>query len=398
MMDTAKQQDRRAALAIGRPGAPRSGFARVIGQGASRRTAVVAVMLAAFVSGPTTEVPADAAEANANPVRVLVTLPRRQSISSSLSGTGTIAPQIQSAIAFQTNGRVTERLVEVGQHVTADQVLARLDPTGQQADVASAEAALNSANARLREAQVTFRRNADLLAKGFTPRAVFDQAEAALHSAEAQVTAAQASLKTAVEHLSYTDLRARRDGIIVDRAVEVGQVVLDGQAVFTVAEDGPRDAVFEVPEAAVVHPPTDNTVDLSLQAKPEITAVGEVREISPILNQTSGTVTVKVGIARTPAGMTLGAAVVGHGRWGERQGYVIPWSALFEDRGKPAVWILDQDDRVSLRSVAIDEYRTGAVVLASGVEDGDRVVATGVQWLYPGQRVAVAGLDNGGSP
>jgi RND family efflux transporter MFP subunit len=327
-----------------------------------------------------------------------VTVAHHQNISSSLSGTGTIAAQIQSAISFQTSGRVTERLVEVGQHVTADQVLARLDPTEQQADVASAEATLNSANAQLREAQITFHRNEYLLAKGFAPRAVFDQAAASMRSAEAQVTAAQASLNTAVEHLRYTELRARRDGVIVDRSVEVGQVVLAGQTVFAIAEDGPRDAVFQVPEAAVVHSPANKAVDLSLQAKPEVTAIGEVREISPILNKTSGTVTVKVAIAQAPAEMTLGAAVVGHSRWGERQGFVIPWSALFEFQGRPAVWILDRDDRVSLRLVVIDEYLSGAVVLASGVTDGERVVARGIQWLYPGQRVAVVGLDNRGSP
>ena len=248
MTDAAQKQDCLAAHADGRPSVPQWGDAQVVGHGGTRRTAAVAAMFAALLAGPAPGVPADTGKANANLVRVLVTVPRPQNIPSSLSGTGTIAAQIQSAISFQTAGRVTERLVEVGQHATADQLLARLDPTEQLADVASAEAALNSANAQLREAQITFRRNEYLLAHGYAPRAVFDQAKASLQSAEAQVTAAQALLKTAIEHLSYTELRARRDGIIVDRSVEVGQVVLPGQAVFTVAEDGPRDAVFEVPE------------------------------------------------------------------------------------------------------------------------------------------------------
>jgi RND family efflux transporter MFP subunit len=352
---------------------------------------VVVVMLAVFATGP-----AALGEENAALVRVLGTVPHRQGTLVERSATGTIAAQIQSYIAFQTSGRVAERLVEVGQHVTTGQVLARLDPTEQQADVTRAEAALNSANAQLREAQITFRRDQDLLARGFAPRAAFDQSESNLRSAEADVSTAEAALKTAVENLGYTELRARRDGIIVDRSVEVGQVVLAGQTVFTLAEDGPRDAVFQVPEVALAHLPTDMTVDLALQSNPEVTARGEIREISPVLDQITGTVTVKVGIAQTPAQMTLGSAVVGRARWDQRPGFVIPWSALFEDRGRPAVWVLDKDDRVALRPVVVEEYVTGAVILASGLKDGERVVSAGIQWLYPGQRVAVVNSDDGG--
>src|SRR5271166_2023458 len=151
MAATAQKQDRGVARAHGRTGGPRRSAERVFGHRPLRRMAVVAAMLAAFATSP-----AESSGEGDNLVRVLAVVPHRQTILSEESLTGTIAAQIESVISFQTPGRVTQRLVEVGQHVTAGQVLARLDPTDQQADVASAEAHLNSANAQLREAQITF--------------------------------------------------------------------------------------------------------------------------------------------------------------------------------------------------------------------------------------------------
>ena len=155
MTDAAQKQDYRVAHAGGRSSgdAPGGKHRRV------RQTAAVAVVFASLTAGSAAEVHTDRGDANTNLIRVFVTVAHRQNISTSLSETGTITAQIQSAISFQTSGRVTERLVEVGQHVTADQVLARLDSTEQRSDVASAVAGLDSANAQLRETQTTFHRN-----------------------------------------------------------------------------------------------------------------------------------------------------------------------------------------------------------------------------------------------
>ena len=344
--------------------------------------AVLALSASFLLSGPS-----HASDPRLPRLAVVVVTPRLTDASPDLAITGSIQARIQASISFNTNGKVTARRVEVGEHVTADTVLATLDPAEQQADVSNAEAALASARAQLQQADLTFQRQRSLISGGFTTRTNFDQAQEALATSQSQVRAAQAALNTAREQLSYTTLRAGQDGIIVSQSVEVGQVVQTGQAVFVLARDGQRDAVFNVPEAALINPPATRNVDIFLQADPEVRATGEVREISPILDPATDTVTVKVGIAETPPRMTLGAAVVGRGRWEQDQALILPWSALFAAEGRPAVWVLDKDDVVSLRPVTVRNYETGQVYIGAGLEPGQRVVARGGQLLVPGQKV-----------
>ncbi|GJD56561.1 Multidrug resistance protein MdtE [Methylobacterium dankookense] len=313
------------------------------------------------------------------------------SVASEAVITGDIQAQAQTNVSFRTNGKIAERLVEVGDHVTADQVLARLDPQEQRANLANAEAALTSAEARLTQGKLSFQRQQSLMQSGYTTRPAFDNAEQELRGAQAAVDSAKASLGTAQEQFSYTDLKAGVTGIVLSRSLETGQVVQAGQSVLAVAQDGPRDAVFNVYEALLAAPPASNRVEVTLQADPSVTTTGTVREIAPSVDPASGTVRVKVGIAQTPPAMSLGSVVIGRGRWKPRKAVVLPWSALYRWRGHPAVWIREpKGGTVSPRAVAIERYGPDSIALASGVTAGEEVVVAGIQFLRPGQTVTVA--------
>ena len=201
--------------------------------------------------------------------------------------TGEIQARIQTNIAFRITGKIISRAVEVGDHVTADQVLATLDPRDEKSDVDNAKAAVASAEAVLVQSKTNFDRQQSLIATGFTTRAAFDQAKASLDVAMAQVDAAKAALKTAGEQLSYTELRAGADGIIVARNAEAGEVVQPGRTIFTLAQDGPRDAIFDVYELLVSGRPK-TPVDITLQADPKVRASATVREVSPTVIRSPG--------------------------------------------------------------------------------------------------------------
>ncbi|WP_082524166.1 efflux RND transporter periplasmic adaptor subunit [Methylobacterium sp. Leaf399] len=317
----------------------------------------------------------------------------RTTISAALIFTGDIQTQSQVSVSFRTNGKIVQRLVEVGDHVTADRVLARLDPQQLKADLNNAQAALTSAEALLTQAKVSFKRQESLLAGGFTTRPSYDDAEQQLRVSQASVDSAKAAVGTAQEQLSYTELRAGVDGIVLSRTFEVGQVVQTGQTVLALAQDGPRDAVFNVFEAVLAAPPESPTVDVALQADPTVRTVGTVREISPSVDTASGTVRVKVGLKETPPAMTLGAIVVGTGTFRARQAVILPWSALYRWEGGPAVWVRDPaTGTVAPRAVTIDHFGTQTIVLSGGVEPGEEVVVAGIQLLRPGQSVAVAAV------
>ena len=202
------------------------------------------------------------------------------SIAGDVVFTGDVQAQGQTSVSFRTAGKIATRLVEVGDHIAADQVLARLDPREQRSNLANAQAALASAEALSTQAKLGFKRQEALMASGYTTRPSYDNAEQQLRTTQAAVDSAKAALGTAQEQLSYTELKSGVAGVVLSRSLETGQVVQAGQSVLTLAQDGPRDAVFNVYEALLTAPPESGTVDVTLQGNPSVKAVGSVREIS----------------------------------------------------------------------------------------------------------------------
>ncbi|WP_110752880.1 efflux RND transporter periplasmic adaptor subunit [Phyllobacterium leguminum] len=303
--------------------------------------------------------------------------------------TGAIAARTLTNLSFRVGGQVIERDADVGQHVTASQVLARLDPSAEQVNIRTAQASLDAAKSQVAQASSAFQRQQALLDQGFTTRRQYDEAEEGLRTAQSAVTVAQSQLANAQDELSYTQLRAGISGIITARNIEVGQVVQATETAFAIAEDGPRDAVFDVQESLVANAKTDPAVTIALLANPKIAVKGQVREVSPVVNPATGTVRVKIGINDTPPQMTLGATVTGTMRKQPQRAAILPWSALTSDMGRPAVYLLEADNVVRLVPVDVLSYERERVVIAGGLKDGQRVVTKGTQLLRPGEVVDV---------
>jgi RND family efflux transporter MFP subunit len=321
------------------------------------------------------------------PALVRTEIVRLQDRGSSVTLTGDVEARIQTDLSFRVSGRVIARLVDVGAHVNAGDVLARIDPTEQQADLDAATADVAAAESQLRVSASTYQRQKTLIANGFTTRVAFDTAEEGLRTAEGQLESAKAQLGRSKEALGDTELRASAAGVITARNLESGQVMQAAQSAFTLAQDGDRDAVFDVYELIFFQQPEDK-VALTLLSDRNVTAVGRVREVSPTIDSKSSTVRVKVAIENPPAAMTLGSAIAGTVRWKPVKQIVLPWSALMATGSAPAVWVVEPRTRtVSFKPVTVDSYQTGAVVIKSGLEPGERVVVDGGKLLSLGQPV-----------
>ncbi|MEZ2405667.1 RND family efflux transporter MFP subunit [Bosea sp. OAE752] len=306
----------------------------------------------------------------------------------SVALTGEVKARVQSDLAFRFTGRIAERFVEIGDHVEAGQVLARLESQEQTADLASMTAGVQSAEATLRQTTAAFERQKSLLANGFTTQTNYDNAQQAMQAARATLDAARSNLGTAREQLVYTSLTADASGVVVARNAEAGQVVEAAQAVFTIARDGERDAVFDVYEGLLAQRPADDTIELALVSNPAVRATGKVREVAPAIDPATGTVRVKISIDAPPPAMTLGAAVTGIGRFKPDNVFALPASAFFTENGKPAVWTVDpRSHAAAIRPITVDSYRTGELLVRDGLEAGDIVVTAGTQLLRPGQIV-----------
>jgi multidrug efflux pump subunit AcrA (membrane-fusion protein) len=161
---------------------------------------------------------------------------------------------------------------------------------------------------------------------------------------------------------------------------------------FTIADTGPRDAVFDVYESLFFAQPSKDGVVVILLSDDKVRTTGTVREVSPTIDAEKGTVRVKIAMDRTPPEMTLGASVVGVGALAPRRVAIVPWQALSGTDGEPALWIVDKaNNTVSLRPVEVASFETGVALISGGIEEGETYIADGTKLLRPGQTVTVIG-------
>lgn len=337
--------------------------------------------------------PAQAPQEGPEPIRPVrvVTIEERPG-GETVTLTGTVQAQEDVALAFRIGGQLIERSVNIGDQVSAGQVVARLDRSTWSDAVQAARANRAAALARLVEARNQVERFEPLLPRGFVSRQMFDQAVEARNAAQAMVDAAEAQVSTAETQLSYTDLMADGPGVVTARGAEPGEVVAAGRMVVRLARQGGRDAVFDVPARVKDQGHADLEVAVTLSTDPQVAAQGRVREVSPEADPVTRTFKIRVGLSDPPEAMRLGSTVTGTVQLGGNPGMVIPAAALTASQGAPAVWVMDPvAGTVALRNVEIAGFELDQVLIAAGLSNGELVVTAGVQSLKPGQRVRLAG-------
>lgn len=346
--------------------------------------ALLAIGLAACDGGPPPAPP------EIRPVRVATV--ERSAGGEVVSLTGTIQAETEVNLAFRIDGRMTERLVNVGDVVRAGQVVARLNRDNEENNLRAARAQLAAARAQLNEAANNYWRQSELLRDGWTTRVRYDQAAQARQTAQAAVDAATAQVGIAETRLSYTELVSDVDGRVTARGAEPGEVVQPGRMIVQIARDEGRDAVFDVPPTLKDQAPANPIIEVFLTTDPSVRTTGRVREVAPRADPVTGTFQVRVGLSNPPAAMRLGSTVTGRMTLGASAGFAIPASALVRTERQPAVWVVDpQAQTVALRTVELVRHDAGHVVVGQGLEPGEVIVTAGVQALRPGQKVRLLG-------
>lgn len=328
------------------------------------------------------------------PLAVEIIVVEKKAENETFSLTGEIRATETLMAAFPIGGRVTEVMVELGAKVEENQPLARLDSIQQELAVRTAEAGLTTAKADHRQAVEDLERAEQLLTSGATTRAARDAASDALRTAEGTLEQAETELDRTTKALADTVLRAPSTSTVVSRDVEPGQIVAPAQTAMELALDKGYEAVFEVPEVIMIgEAPTSNIV-LSRLSRPEEQFEGRIAEVSPLIDDKTGTVAATVEVINPPDGLSYGEPVRGSATRTASPQVSLPYSVISATADGPAVWQVDPDTmQVSLVPITIDRYETGRILLSDGVEEGTLVVSKGAQLLYPGRTVRRAGED-----
>ena len=320
------------------------------------------------------------------PVRVATVESRGEATVVSL--TGTIQAQTEVNLGFRIDGRMVERLVNVGDRVTAGQVVARLDRTNEENALRAARASLTAAQAQLVESRANYGRARELLRTGFGTRQRYDQAAQQLQTATSAVDSAQAQVNIAENRLGYTELLADAPGLVTARGAEPGEVVAPGRMIVRLARQEGLDAVFDVPPVVKDLAPADVVINVALTLDPSVRTTGRVREVSPSADPVTGTFRVRIGLIDPPPALRLGSTVTGRMDVAGGAGYAVPASALMRQGASPAVWVVDPARRtVELRPVEVLRHDPVRAVIGSGLAGGEVIVTAGVQALRPGQQV-----------
>ena len=322
------------------------------------------------------------------PVRTIVV--EKRILGESAALTGHIRARDEVSLAFRIDGKLIERLVNIGDRVTAGQLVARLDPQNEVNALRSAQADLVAAKAELTQVQGTEGRQRELLQKGITSRTQYEQALQHLETARSRVDSAEARLRVAEDRRSYAELHADAPGAVIGKGAEPGEVIRAGQMILQLAHEGAKDAIFDVP-VQLMRAGKPAEVEVYLADNPSIRTVGGVREVSPQADPATRTHQVKVGLLDPPPAMFLGTTVVGRVTLRAEPIVELPSTALTQWNGKPAVWVVEKGSQtVNLRPIEITRYTVDSVIVAQGLQDGEIVVTAGVQALHPDQKVKLA--------
>ncbi len=330
--------------------------------------------------------------------------------------TGVVAPRIDSALSFRVGGKITTRLVEVGQVVRAGQVLARLDGTDLALGVASAaaqsaasrgQAAAAARQVAAAEAEAWRSRQDEqrlraLLPQGFVSKQRYEESLARADAAAAQLSATRAEADAArsqtaalrsiegqaSNQAAYGALVADADGVIMAVHAQPGQVVAAGQPVFQLARAGAREAVVAIPETRRAAVPRVGLAALYGAAGQAMPAV--LRELSAAADPATRTYQARYVLGGAGAEAPLGATVT-ISAGGGGGALSIPAGALHDRGSGPGVWVFDpRRSRVAYRRVAVAALGEEQVRIAGGLQPGERVVALGVHLLKDGQAVRTA--------
>ncbi len=283
---------------------------------------------------------------------------------------GVVRARYETDLGFRVAGKITARIVNVGDRVRAGDVIARLDPQDLKLQVASAEAELAAAMSSLAQTTADEQRFATLKDEG-----------------EGRLERAQRALDLARNQLAYAELKADADGVITATLAEPGQVVAVGQAVARLAHRGAMEAVVALPETWLGEARASHAT-VKLWAGPERRFTARLRELSPQADPLTRTYAARFTIKNPDDAVALGmTATVTLSHAADVSFAKLPLAAILNRGAGPSVYVVDQSGGLELRPVTVASFTGDVALVTSGVSDGERVVTLGVQKLDPGQRV-----------
>jgi membrane fusion protein, multidrug efflux system len=309
------------------------------------------------------------------PVPVEVVSASIGSISSYLNASANLVSEFEVKVLAETEGRITDLLVEEGQRVRKGQPLVIINRD-------DAIIAINKAQVRAENARVTFNRAKGMSETGLMSQSDFDKTNLDLKVAEQELAEAK-------WRLEKTTVRAPFDGRVTERVVSAGQHVRPAEALFTIADFDTLITRIFVPEREAMGLTVGREVKLRLRADPNVVFAGRIRQISPVVDTATGTVKLTIDAVKPPALARPGAFVnVDIVRDTRSGALIVPRESVVREVRQAHVFIVDGETAVK-REVTIGLEENGHVEITSGIKAGEKVIVAGQGSLKDGSKVKI---------
>lgn len=364
-------------------------------------------------------------------------------IAQTLSATGTITAYEMIPVATQATGlQITAVLVDEGDTVQAGQTLVRLNDAALRAQLASANASVQQAEARLAELRAGSRTEAiaqaqaqvseaqaradlaqeragrfsslrndgaiaqdqldEILTEQRRAQASVQQAQQrleelqagprpeAIAQAQAQLNQAQAQVQLIAAQLDDTVVRAPASGKIAERNASVGDLTASSKQLFQIIQNGRLELQLNVPETQLPQINPGQTVQITNDADASLKITGRVREIDPIVDAESRQAVVNVdlpGNASLKPGMFLRAEIATD----TAPGLTVPTDAIIpQSDGSGIAYIVQSDNTVTAQTVTTGKVLPdNRIEIRSGLNGGENIVVKGAPYLKDGDKVSI---------
>lgn len=230
-------------------------------------------------------------------------------IMNSITATGTIEPVTSVTVGTQVSGIVSKLFVDYNSVVKKGQVIAELDKTNLMSQLNTAKTQLATAQSQLNYQTANYKRYKTLFEKGLVAADDFDNAKLSYTQAKEQVVSAKEEVQRAQTNLGYATITSPIDGVVLSKSVEEGQTVaasFSTPELFTIAQDLTNmQVVADVDEADIGDVKEGERVTFTVDAYPDDTFEGEVKQVRQEATTTNNVVTYEVVISAPNADLKL---------------------------------------------------------------------------------------------
>ena len=333
-----------------------------------------------------------------------------------LDASGYVVARRQATVSAKITGKVTQVLIEEGQHVQAGEIMAELEDTTEGAQLNLSRARLDASRSELRQLQVqlddaqrTLRRNRELAERKLVSQSLLDSAQAEAEALAAQlatarenVRVAQRQVEVSQRNLDETTVRAPFAGVVTVKAAQVGEIVSPLSAgggytrtgIGTIVDMDSLEIEVDVNENFINRVQPGQKTTATLNAYPEWKIPARVIAVIPTADRSKATIKVRVEIlekdARILPEMGVRVAFLGEepAQGDKLEGVLIDAAAIKNDGGAEIVYLI-RGDTVERRAVTTGIKRGERVQVTAGLSPGDRVALGPLEQLSDGSTIRI---------